>query len=57
MFKTFKIFKKQLAYKLIDAGNVVIDVEANKKVPSFKVWIFKDTLKLREDITKFANNK
>lgn len=48
--KIFKIFKRQLALKLIELNNNMIYTEQNYKNNKFVVFCFEDTLKLRNDL-------
>lgn len=49
MKKIKKIFTLDKALLLSDMGNELLYSEPNKKYPQFRVFIFKDTEKLRKD--------
>ena len=53
--KIFKIFKREIALKLISMGNKLIYTEPNKKKYWLVVFCFEDTDKLHEDINKIIN--
>lgn len=50
--KVFKIFKRQIAFTLIENGNKLIYTEPNYKKKNFVVFCFEDTTKLRKDINE-----
>ncbi|MDU5207921.1 DUF5659 domain-containing protein [Clostridium perfringens] len=50
--KVFKIFKRQIAFTLIESGNKLIYTEPNYKKKNFSVFCFEDTEKLRKDINE-----
>lgn len=52
--KMKKIFNKALSRKLIAMGNPLIDFEPNHKKEGFIVYLFEDTEKLHEDLTKLT---
>ncbi|MEK4951987.1 hypothetical protein NST12_16970 [Bacillus sp. FSL W8-1127] len=45
-----KIFKRSLAIELLKRGNQLVSIGSNKFHKDKQVYIFKDTLKLREDL-------
>ena len=49
MKKIQKIFTLNKALLLSDMGNELLYSEPNKKHPQFRVFIFKNTKKLRDD--------
>lgn len=52
---TYKIFKKTLAYQLIEAGNILLDKEINIKNNNYYKYIFLDNNKFRADLTALTN--
>lgn len=49
-----KIFSLKVANHLIKMGNEIIDYEINLQNPKFKIFIFKKTDKLINDLTEFT---
>jgi len=53
MEETKLIYAKRLAYKLMEAGNVVKKTIPNYNKEGFIIWSFIDTPKLQADIAKY----
>lgn len=53
--ETYQIFKKTLAYKLIAAGNILLDKEKNVKNDKYYTYIFENTEKFRNDLTNITS--
>ena len=49
----YKIFSKVLANRLCSLGFKVIDTEINNQKPWLYVYLFEDTVPLREAVQKF----
>ena len=47
-----KVFKKEIAMKLRDMGNPIIDAYPNLKNSKFVIYAFEDTDKFNKDLTK-----
>lgn len=46
----YPIFKKEIAMKLRDLGNPIMDASTNKKNPNYVVFYFEKTDKLLQDL-------
>ena len=46
------IFKKSLAFKLIDMGHKLVDVIPNDRNPKYLIFYFDDTDKFENDLAK-----
>lgn len=51
----YKIYTKKMAYKLRQAGCVIVGTEPNKQKPQFDVYLFRDDEKFREEMTRLNN--
>ena len=49
------IFKKTLAFTLMELGHKLVDVVPNERNPKYLIFYFKDTEELDNDITKLSN--
>ena len=49
------IFKKSLAFKLIDMGNKLIDVIPNDRNPKYLIFYFEDNEKFENDLSKIQS--
>jgi hypothetical protein len=49
MKKTRLVFKKSMAHKLMQMGNIVYDVIPNYKKEGFVVWAFEENEKFNND--------
>lgn len=45
------ILKPSIARQLLQKGNLIIDIKPNKQKPEETVFVFKDTEKLKNDLT------
>ena len=50
------IFKKDIALKLRDMGNPIMDADVNLKHPKFVIYYFEDTDKLQHDLGIIQNS-
>ncbi len=50
--EVFKVFKRDIAFKLIARGYKLLDKQLNRNKPYFNVYLFEDTEQFREDFTK-----
>lgn len=48
------IFKKTLAFKLIDLGNKLKDITVNERNPKYLIFYFEDNEKLKRDLAKLS---
>ena len=48
------IFKKTLAFKLIDLGHKLVDVTPNERNPKYLIFYFEETQGLIKDLEKFS---
>lgn len=48
------IFKKQIALKLRDLGNPIMDASSNERNPKFVVYYFEETEKFKCDLSKIT---
>lgn len=50
----YPIFKRELAIKLRELGNPIMDAATNKKNPNFVVFYFEENDKLLKDIKNIS---
>ena len=48
------IFKKTLAFKLIDLGYKLVDVTPNERNPKYLIFYFEETQELIKDLEKLS---
>lgn len=52
--KAKPIFNSFLAKQLLHKGNLIVDLQKNKKLPNASIFYFEDTEKLKKDLTKLT---
>lgn len=55
MKEYISIFKPQIARSLLKKGNNIYDIKADKKNMDRTIFVFKNTVKLREDMLSITN--
>lgn len=53
--KNKPIFKKTLAFKLIDLGYKLVDVTPNERNPKYLIFYFEETQELLKELEKLSN--
>lgn len=55
--KTKLIFKPYIARKLLSAGHKIVDIKPDHTNPIKTVFVFEDSLQLRDDMTKVIRER
>lgn len=54
--KYFVVFSKRLSKALVSNGFEIKKIEKNKKNPKYNVFLFEETLELKNNISKILKN-
>lgn len=53
--EVFKVFKRDIAFRLISRGYRLLDKQPNREKPYFNVYLFEDTEQFRKDFTELQH--